>query len=160
MSISVRRARDEDRSFIQALGVQTALQTVSPVRALTQSVAQQAYHRLMKLCEERPGTVIFIAESDAQRAGFLVMLTDMPDDITQHEQAFIAYVAVVPSQRGRGVGSALLQAAIAEGEERKLPHLSLMVSADNVEAKGLYESEQFVPERILMTRPLVGAGIS
>ncbi len=160
MSISVRRARDDDRSFIEALGVQTALQTVSPVRALSQSVAQQAYHRLMKLCEERPGTIILVAENDSQRSGFLIMLTDMPDDITQNEQAFIAYVAVSKSQRGRGVGRALLQEAIAEGQRRKLPHLSLMVSADNVEAQGLYESEQFVPERILMTRPLAGVGVS
>jgi ribosomal protein S18 acetylase RimI-like enzyme len=160
MSISVRRARDDDRSFIETLGIETALQTVSPVRALNQKVAEHAYHRLMKLCEERPGTVIFLAENQERRAGFLVMLTDMPDDITQNDQAFIAYVAVVPEQRGRGVGRALLQAAIAEGLRRELPHLSLMVSAENAEAKALYESENFVPERILMTRPLASVSAS
>jgi ribosomal protein S18 acetylase RimI-like enzyme len=154
MTVSVRAARDDDQSFIDALGRETALLTVSPVRAITQDVAEQAFHRLRVFCRDQRGTVVLIAEKDAQRAGFLILLTDVPDDITHMRQAFVAYVAVRAEDRGRGVGRTLIQAAIAEGQRRNLPHISLMVSANNAAARTLYESEQFLHDRILMIRPL------
>ncbi len=150
----MRVARDDDRSFIDALGRATALETVSPVRAVSQAAAEQAFLRLMAFCRDRSGTVILIGENETKRAGFLILLTDVPDEITQVAQAFVAYVAVDAEARGRGVGRALVQAAIAEGRRRNLSHISLMVSANNPAARGLYESERFLHDRILMCRPL------
>lgn len=154
MATSVRLARSDDLAFIDALGMQTALDTVSPIRSLTQQAAEQAYQRLVSFCRERTGTVTFVAEHDGRRAGFLILVTDLPDDVSQTPQAFVAYVAVEAELRNIGIGRALIQAARAEGLRRKLPHLSLMVSADNALARELYESEGFVPERILMTSVL------
>jgi ribosomal protein S18 acetylase RimI-like enzyme len=154
MATRVRLARSDDVEFIDALGLQTALDTVSAVRNLSQLVAREAYRRLVSFCRERSGTVTFIGEHDSQRAGFLILVTDLPDDVSQEPQAFVAYVAVVPEHRREGVGRALLRAAVAEGLRRNLPHVSLMVSADNPSAQALYESEGFVPERTLMTRAL------
>ncbi len=154
MTVRVRTARPDDTTFINALGLATALDTVSPVRAITRAAAEAAYRRLTSFCRERPGTVVFIAERDGDPAGFLILLTDVPDDVTQEPQAFIAYVAVRAADRGYGLGRALLREAIAEGQRRGLPHISLMVSADNHEAYALYESERFMAERTLMTRPL------
>jgi len=153
-------ARDGDRSFIDALGLATALDTVSPVRAISQGAAEDAFRRLLAYCQDRQGTVVFVAESDGEQVGFLILLTDLPDDITHLPQAFIAYVAVRGEDRGRGVGRALVRAAIAEGQRRDLPHISLMVSAHNDAARTLYESEQFMHDRILMSRPLRGAQAS
>ena len=160
MSTSVRPAREDDRTFIDALGAATALETTSSVRSLTQSDAEQAYVRLVRFCRERPGTVTLVAESEGRCAGFLILLTDVPDDILQRPQAFVAYVAVSQAERGHGIGRALIRAAIAEGQRRGLTHLSLMVSADNPVALRLYESERFEHERILMTRPLGGGSTS
>jgi len=154
VSVSVRIARDDDQRFVEALGLQTALQTVSSVRATSKEVADQAFRRLVSYCKERSGTVILIAERNTHRAGFLILLTDMPDDITHGPQAFVAYIAVSENDRGHGVGRALVQSAIAEGHRRNLPHISLMVSADNDAARALYESELFQAERILMCRSL------
>ena len=154
MTVRVRPARPDDQPFITALGLETALDTVSPVRALTRPAAEAAFRRLTAFCKERPGSVVFVAEREAERAGFLILLTDVPDDITQERQAFVAYVAVSAQARGQGVGRALIQAAIAEGQRRNLPHISLMVSADNQAARALYESEHFMHDRILMSRPL------
>ena len=154
MATSVRLARNEDAGFIDALGSQTALDTVSPIRSLSRRAAEDAYRRLMSFCRERTGTVTFVAERDGDRAGFLILVTDLPDDVSQTPQAFVAYVAVEPRHRNHGVGRALIQAARAEGLRRKLPHLSLMVSAENTLAQRLYESEGFMPERILMTSAL------
>jgi ribosomal protein S18 acetylase RimI-like enzyme len=152
MPVNVRLARGEDQGFIEALGLETALETVSPVRAVTKHDADQAFRRLVAFCRERAGTVFLLAETNGQRAGFLILLTDVPDDVTHMRQAFVAYVAVRSEDRGRGVGRALIQAAIAEGERRNLPHISLMVSANNVAARALYESEHFLHDRILMCR--------
>lgn len=154
MTISVRLARNDDSSFIETLGMQTAHATLSQVRAISRDVAEQAYQRLAVFCRQRAGTVTLIAEAEGARAGFLILLTDMPDDITHAPAGFIAYLAVIADQRGSGVGRALVQAAVAEGQRRKLTHISLMVSADNGAARSLYESEHFMHERILMTRPL------
>lgn len=154
MTICVRLARDDDQSFIDALGIQTAVETLSPLRAVADAVAEQAYKRLIAFCRGRSDTVTFVGEADGRRAGFLIMLTDVPDDVTQMPQAFVAYVAVLALERGRGIGRALVQAAEAESRRRKLPHISLMVSADNSAARSLYVSEHFMQERILMTRPL------
>jgi ribosomal protein S18 acetylase RimI-like enzyme len=154
MATRVRLARGDDVEFIDALGLKTALDTVSAVRNLSPQVAHEAYRRLVSFCRERSGTVTFVGERDSQRAGFLILVTDLPDDVSQEPQAFVAYVAVVPEHRREGVGRALLQAAVAEGLRRNLPHVSLMVSADNPSARALYESEGFVPERTLMTRAL------
>ncbi len=150
--MSVRLARNDDWDFIDALGMGTALDTVSPVRGLSRSAAERAYQRLVSFCREHRGTVTFLGERDGHRAGFLILVTDLPDDVSQIPQAFIAYVAVAEDQRGHGVGRALIRAAVAEGLRRNLPHVSLMVSADNSSARSLYESEGFLPERLLMTR--------
>ena len=53
-------------------------------------------------------------------------------------------VAVVPSARGRGVGTALLQRLVADARGQHLPALSLSVEADNP-ARRLYERLGFVP---------------
>ena len=158
MSVRVRAASDDDQSFIQTLGLSTALETAtSSARAISRPVAEQAFRRLLAFCRERPGTIQLVAESDTRPAGFLILLTDVPDEITQVRQAFVAYVAVREDSRGRGVGRALLRAAIAEGERRNLSHISLMVSAGNDAARGLYERERFAVDRLLMSRSLAGA---
>lgn len=157
MSVRVRAARPDDSSFIEVLGLATALDTVSPVRDISRPAAEAAFRRLLAFCNDRPGTVSLIAERANVPAGFLILVTDMPDEITQERQAFVAYLAVQENDRGRGVGRALLDAAIAEGQQRHLPYISLMVSADNVAARALYESEHFMNERVLMCRPLTHA---
>ncbi len=152
--ISVRVARGDDRAFIDELGAQTALATISPVRPVSNEGAMRAYRRMAEFCRRREGTVTLIAERDSQRAGFLMLITDIPDDVTQLEQGFVAYVAVAEGQRRHGVGRALLLAAVSECKRRDLPHLSLMVSSNNAFARSLYADEAFVEERILMTRAL------
>src|SRR5579872_4455106 len=83
MATSVRLARSDDLAFIDALGMQTALDTVSPIRSLTRHAAEQAYQRLVSFCRERTGTVTFVAECEGRPAGFLILVTDLPDDVSQ-----------------------------------------------------------------------------
>lgn len=153
-TITIRQARDDDRGFIDELGAETALTTISPIRPVSKDGAVRAYRRMAQFCRRREGTVVLVAERRSERAGFLMLITDIPDDVTQSDQGFVAYVAVAEGQRGQGVGRALIQAAVTECKRRDLPHLSLMVSSDNRSARSLYQDEAFLEERILMTRAL------
>jgi ribosomal protein S18 acetylase RimI-like enzyme len=156
VSIEVRRATPEDDRFINALGSTCAGSSISRIRQVSESVVALSFAHLMMFCRERPGTIDFIAEVDGERAGFLILLTDIPDDVTQEEQAFVAFMAVAEPVRREGVGRAMLRAAEAEARRLGLPHLSLMVSADNIAARALYATEGLVDERMLMTKAIGG----
>jgi ribosomal protein S18 acetylase RimI-like enzyme len=155
VDIEVRIAQPDDEDFIAALGASCAASSVSAVRPVAESVAALSFQRLLTFCRERPGTIDLVAELDRARAGFLILLTDIPDDVTQGDQAFVAYMAVAAEARGRGVGAALIRAAEAEAIRLGLPHLSLMVTADNVEARRLYERAGLREERAVMTKALL-----
>jgi ribosomal protein S18 acetylase RimI-like enzyme len=86
--------------------------------------------------------------------GFLVLLYDLPDEVTLTAQAFVAYTAVEPFARGRGVGRALLEAAEAAAREAGLQYVSLMVTEDNDAARALYDRAGFQTERRMMTKRL------
>jgi len=148
----VRRAAPDDERFITALGAACAASSVSQVRPIPTATAAQSFRHLRMFCRERPGTVDLIAAADGERAGFLLLLTDVPDEVTQQQQAFVAFMAVAEPFRRMGVGGALLAAAQTEAERFGLTHLSLMVSADNAAARSLYAAHEFAEERLLLTK--------
>lgn len=149
------RAQPDDDDFIAALGSSCAASSVSTVRPVSDSIAALSFARLLTFCRERPGTVELVAWLEDARAGFLLLLTDIPDDVTQEDQAFVAYMAVEPAMRRRGVGSALIRTADVEARRLGLPHLSLMVTAENADAKRLYAKNGLLEERVLMTKRIV-----
>jgi ribosomal protein S18 acetylase RimI-like enzyme len=54
-------------------------------------------------------------------------------------EAYLAELYVVPALRGRGIGRALLEAAMELSRERGADHLDLNTSTDDVAARALYE---------------------
>jgi len=58
-------------------------------------------------------------------------------------------IAVDPARQGRGVGRALIDAAIAEARRRHARRLTLRVFSPNERARRLYESAGFVVEGVL-----------
>ena len=154
MTIVVRRGGPGDHAYIEALGAETALAGVSSIRPVSADVAALAFRRLLGFCEQRAKTVVLIAESESVPVGFLILITDIPDDVTQMPQAFVAYMAVEPIARRRGAGRLLLAEAEREARNLGLPHLSLMVTADNGPARALYAASGFLEERTIMTKQL------
>jgi ribosomal protein S18 acetylase RimI-like enzyme len=154
LTIVVRRGRPGDHAYIEALGTETAQSGVSKIRAVSGDVAALAFRRLLAFCEQRQRTVQLIAESESVPVGFLILIADIPDDVTQMPQAFVAYMAVEPIARRRGAARMLLAEAEREARNLGLPHLSLMVTSDNTAARALYDAAGFVEERVIMTKPL------
>ena len=156
MPISVRPARLDDRNFIDGLGASSAQETVSPLRLVPQHVAAEGFRKLLEYCDARSRSVL-VAERDGKRAGFAIVLFDLIDEVSQRAQAFIAYMAVAPAQRRRGVAIALLEAAEEEARRAGLSHLTLMVTEASEPARALYAKAGFLDERIQMTKAIARA---
>jgi ribosomal protein S18 acetylase RimI-like enzyme len=58
-------------------------------------------------------------------------------------ECYLAELYVVPERRGRGLGRALMNAAIEHARRRGADHMDLGTSEDDVAARGLYESLGF-----------------
>ena len=102
----------------------------------------------------RQSHVLLLADDNEKRVGFILMLDTMPDEVTRMPQGFVAYMAVEPSHRGRGIASRLLAAAEDEARRRGLPYMGLMVTEDNAAARALYERAGYLTERRLLCKPL------
>ena len=152
-AVAVRRGDRDDRDFVRDLGFRSATTSVSAVRVARYDDVLQAFERLLDFVFARVHELL-IAEEHGERLGFLLMLYDIPDEVTLTEQAFVAYTAVEPHARGRGVGRALLDAAEGHARAKGFSYLSLMVTEDNAPALAMYEHAGLVTERRMMTKVL------
>jgi ribosomal protein S18 acetylase RimI-like enzyme len=62
---------------------------------------------------------------------------------TGEPDAHVEELYVVPERRGKGLGRALLEAAMEAARERGATHVELTTSEDDTEALALYESAGF-----------------
>lgn len=152
-SVAVRRGNRDDRDFVRDLGRRSASSSVSAVREARFEDVLVAFDRLISFVFTRDHELI-VATEGAAPIGFLLMLYDLPDEVTLSEQAFVAYTAVEPFARGRGVGRAMLDAAEALARAKGRPTMSLMVTEENDPARRLYAGAGFATERRMMTKPL------
>ncbi|MGD0051134.1 MAG: GNAT family N-acetyltransferase [Vulcanimicrobiaceae bacterium] len=152
-AIAVRRGDRADRDFVRDLGRRSAASSVSAVRDARIDNVVIAFDRLTAFVYERHHEAL-IAEEDGERVGFLLLLYDVPDEVTLSDQAFVAYTAVEPRARGRGVGRALLDRAEELARSAGLQYVSLMVTEENDPARRLYAGAGYATERRMMTKHL------
>ena len=154
MTVAVRTAHVRgDAAFVKDLGRRTVMSSVATRRLASEREVYAAFEGLLETVEARAHATL-IAESEGERVGFVMLIDDLPDEVTLLPQGFIAYMAVEPSCRQQGVGSALLVAAEDEVRRRGLPYMALMVTDENVAARALYERAGYVTERRLMCKAL------
>ncbi|HEY6325961.1 MAG TPA: GNAT family N-acetyltransferase [Candidatus Cybelea sp.] len=146
-------ARAADRAFVRELGRRCAMSSVGSVRRASESVVRGAFDRLCDIVFDQ-SHVTLIAQRSQRRIGFLLLLDELPDEVTALPQGFVAYMAVDPECRGSGVGAALLAAAEDEARRRGLPYMALMVTEDNAGARRLYERGGYRTERRQLCKPL------
>jgi ribosomal protein S18 acetylase RimI-like enzyme len=152
-ALAVRRGGRDDHDFVRDLGKRSAVSSVSAVREARYDDVLDAFERLAEFVFGRRHDVL-IAEANGERVGFLLLLYDIPDEVTLTDQAFVAYTAVEPSWRGHGAGRALMEAVDACAREHGMRYVSLMVTEDNAPARTLYDHTGFVTERRMMTKVL------
>jgi len=153
-TIALRRGNRDDRPYVLDLGKRTALDSVSALRNPPPAMVERSFEHLIDFSFER-SFVLFIAESDLEgRIGFLLMLDELPDEVSGLPQGFIAYMAVEPEARRHGVAARLLSAAEDAARARGLPYVALMVTEDNAAARELYAQAGYRTERRLLCKPL------
>ncbi|MBV8151674.1 MAG: GNAT family N-acetyltransferase [Candidatus Eremiobacteraeota bacterium] len=153
MNVAVRPGCDADRPFVADLAERTVMNSVSAIRHPQELMVRIQLERLLDIVENA-SHVTLVAECDGKPAGFILLLDDLPDEVTATPQAFVAYMAVEPSLHGRGVGRQLLVAAENEAKRRGLPYICLMVTEENAAARRLYERGGYVTERRLLCKTL------
>jgi len=151
--IAIRLGATGDRAFVRDLGKRVAATSVSAVRPVALASVEEAFDRLTQFVYGRRHELL-IAHEGERPLGFLLLLLDLPDEVTNGDQAFVAYMAVEPAVQGRGVGTALIAGAEELARAFGMPYLSLMVTEDNVAAQRLYARAGLVTERRMLTKPL------
>ena len=127
--------------------------SVASLRPASETDARTAFDRLCEIVDSQSHATL-IARRGGERVGFLLLLDELPDEVTLSPQGFVAYMAVEPRARGTGVGTALLAAAEDKARRRGLPYISLMVTEENEAARRLYRRAGFRTERRLLCKPL------
>jgi ribosomal protein S18 acetylase RimI-like enzyme len=154
VSVEVRPGRGAaDAAFVRELGRASVMSSVGRVRSTTEALATAAFDRLDEIIVSQ-SHVTLIATEDDRRLGFVLLLDELPDEVTLTDQAFIAYMAVDPAHRGAGIGTALLAAAEDEARRRRLPYMALMVTEENAAARRLYDRAGYTTERRLLCKAL------
>jgi ribosomal protein S18 acetylase RimI-like enzyme len=153
LNLRIRAATPDDRAFIEALGKRTAMDSVSSLRHADPSAVLANFDRLLAIVDRREH-VALVAEVDGVRAGFMLTLDSLPDEVTGDDQAFVVYMAVDRELRGAGIGSALLERAEHEARKRGAPYMALMVTEENASARALYERAGYRTERRLLCKTL------
>jgi ribosomal protein S18 acetylase RimI-like enzyme len=95
--------------------------------------------RAAPLIQSGEVTVLFAGE----RPDGFAELRFRPSLYTGVLDAYLEELYVVPERRGRGLGRALLEAAIKHARKRGAAHIDLGTSEDDVAARALYESAGF-----------------
>jgi ribosomal protein S18 acetylase RimI-like enzyme len=151
--ISIRLGDARDRDFVFDLGRRVAATSISVIRPAPLALVEMAYDRLFGFVFAHQYDLL-IATDAGRRCGFLILLRDLPDEVTATEQAFVAYMAVEPDARRRGIGAALLRGAEDIARADGLAFLSLMVTEDNSAARTLYERFGLRTERRMLTKAI------
>ncbi|MFI1563315.1 GNAT family N-acetyltransferase [Streptomyces sp. NPDC020490] len=88
-----------------------------------------------------------VAETDGRVVGYIRL--GFPTELASNAHVRqIRGLAVAEEARGRGVGRALLRAAVEEARDRGARRITLRVLGHNTAARKLYESEGFVVEGV------------
>ncbi|GAB1335248.1 GNAT family N-acetyltransferase [Streptomyces sp. E-15] len=89
-----------------------------------------------------------VAEADGRLLGYVRLARATPLAANAHVLAIQGF-AVAEEARGRGVGRALIRAAVEEARGRGARRLTLRVLGHNAPARALYASEGFAVEGVL-----------
>ncbi|QOV38832.1 GNAT family N-acetyltransferase [Streptomyces ferrugineus] len=137
----IRTALPDDEEELSLLD----RRTWSPLHA----VAPQPKPPYAPFFDERhaPGDHL-VAELDRRIVGYVRLGFPTPLASNAHVRQ-IQGLAVADEARGRGVGRALIRAAVEEARRRGARRLTLRVLGHNTPARKLYESEGFVVEGVL-----------
>jgi ribosomal protein S18 acetylase RimI-like enzyme len=94
---------------------------------------------------------LLVCEGEAGEYAGHLWLTEQTDFFTAEPVLHITTIAVASSQRQRGIGKMLMEAAVADAKRRGISHVTLGVDASNAAAISLYAGVGFKTKRLAMS---------
>jgi ribosomal protein S18 acetylase RimI-like enzyme len=151
--VVIRSATSADRDFLASLAERLADFERPPWRSHEEIADGDRRALFDALDNPQPGTQLFIAEVDGNRAGCLLLWT-LEDYFCQQWHAHVSVIAVTREAEGTGVGRALM--AHAETWARAHGHTSITLSVfeGNRRAQALYERVGYATEMRRMIKLL------
>ena len=139
MTLEIRPADAADEEALAAIDRAAWTPLSSPGRARRRRAVLHEW--------TRPRDVL-VAVEDGEIAGYVRLVRASRFASSDHVVT-VNGIAVDPARQGRGIGRALMDAAIAEARRRRARRLTLRVFSPNEPARRLYESAGFVVEGVL-----------
>ena len=128
----IRAARPDDEAAVRALDAATWSFDVTPSPRADAPI---------------PLDGVLVAEEGGEVVGYVALGHPTRLESNRHV-ADIRGLAVAPAHQGRGLGRALVEAAVEEARARGARKLTLRVLGPNTAARALYESCGFVVEGV------------
>jgi ribosomal protein S18 acetylase RimI-like enzyme len=163
-AIAVRRAVESDAAAIAAIHVRAWQAAYRGIVAdeildgMTVERRERMWSELLAGGRDAPATTVTIAELDGAVAGFCTVATPSRDDDAAPGTAEIPAIYVDPDHMRRGVGAALLGAALEGLDQGGWGRVTLWVFAGNDAARAFYARFGFEPDGTSRVIEAFGAG--
>ncbi len=114
---------------------------------------------MFERCERYAGEIL-VARAEGRVVAFMTVLLHVPrqdPDDPADVHALISELSVLPAWRGRGIGTALIEAAEALARERRISQIRVTVDARNDGAQRLYARQGFETRILTLAKTLDSA---
>jgi ribosomal protein S18 acetylase RimI-like enzyme len=116
---------------------------------------ERGYARFLGSQLDRPDAAIFVAEADREVVGYVYAgIEPVSWEALREESGYVHDLVVDEAHRGKGVATALMEAALAWLRGRGVPRVVLGTAQQNDVAQRLFERLGFRRTMIEMTREL------
>ena len=140
--MEIRTAHEADDAVLLEIDFATWTQAVSPAPTPTRESRKTFFD------DRTDRENYLVAEDDGDVLGYVLVHQNIP--LASHAHVLgINGLAVAPAAQGRGVGRALIEAAVTEAARRGATKVQLRVLGENPGARRLYERCGFVVEGVL-----------
>ncbi len=150
MTTQVRRAAFEDAAAIAQIHVRTwqvAYRGLLPDELLEGLDVQQRTSMWRKILgATASSTAVFVAERGAEVAGFCAIAESSRDQDADGLVGEVGAIYVEPRLWRRGVGQALMDAALRQLRDQGRTQVTLWVLPENESARGFYARSGFEPD--------------
>lgn len=105
--------------------------------------------------EKDSGGEILVAQEEKKIVGFISLAITTKNDeliLKKINALYISDMVILPKYRGQGIGTMLLQKAEEIAKQKKIKFLKLIVFAQNIKAKKLYEEFGFTDYEVTMIK--------
>ena len=143
--VQIRRAKSRDMAFIVELWKQLSEEHARlDERYALRSEAEIVWARWAGQRLRDEASIVLVAESGSECVGYLLGHAGEAQPIfEQRAYATITDLFVAPEFRRKGVGSKLMEEALAFFRSRDLKHIRLNVLAKDEETRAFYEKQGF-----------------